>query len=135
VVLHQESAGEEPSKHTLGDASLIGAIEVAVPEMKLGGKVELAIQPDYSPAKKVDGTDSAPTELRAHIELCSWYDVEDVSADSSRGVLMTKLVEAANKDDYKMPKDMGTATLHFELSDADGKVTGPVGLIAFLEHG
>ena len=61
----------------------------------MGGKVELAIQPDYSPAKKVDGTDSAPTELRAHIELCSWYDVEDVSADSSRGVLMTKLVEAA----------------------------------------
>jgi FKBP-type peptidyl-prolyl cis-trans isomerase 2 len=121
----QESPGDEPSKHTLGDASLIGAIEVAVPEMKKGGKVELAIQPDYSPAIKVDGTGSAPTELRASIELDSWYNVEDVSTDSSRGVLMTKVVEAADSNDYKMPKDMGTAKLHFELSTTDGKVLVP----------
>ena len=42
-------SGDEPKTHTLGDMTLIGAIEVWLKDMKKGGKSEIFVKPDFSP--------------------------------------------------------------------------------------
>eukprot|EP01051_Picozoa_sp_SAG22_P002313 SAG22_NODE_101_length_20519_cov_15.588002_29_plen_394_part_00 len=75
----------------------------------------MPIKPDFSPAN------GPKVGLEATLELVSWLDVEDVCSD--RGVLMTKLIEAADEKDYKMPKDMGVAQIAYKVTD---KATGAV---------
>ena len=64
----------------------------------------------------------AGATLSVELEVVSWYDVEDVSTDKDGGVLMTKIVESAEANDYKNPKDMGTAKMHLKVTLEDGTV-------------
>ena len=68
------------------------------------------------------GKGPADADLVAEVKLEGWVKVEDISPKKNRGILMTKVVESAEGADYKMPKDMGTATARLLLSLPDGTV-------------
>ena len=76
-----ESGGDEP--HTLGDETLITAIEAACKEMKKGGLVSMTVLPEYGygdddSAKRGckpmrPGSCSAAATLTVDLELVKWY--------------------------------------------------------------
>ena len=82
------------------------------------------MQPKYGYGDDGDAGANVPAgaTLSVELEVVSWYDVEDVSTDKDGGVLMTKIVESAEANDYKNPKDMGTAKMHLKVTLEDGTV-------------